>query len=95
MYDAKKNEAIKSITEAPVKKKAEDSDRRKRIRGERDVMFYHFHNTLKLKDSKWSLQDTANELKDRFGWDYTSEGVRTNLKNATKYIGLSSSVSVE
>ena len=94
-YDKKKDEAIKSLTEEPEKKKNEASDLRKLIKGQRDVLMYEMYCKMKNTDTKFTYDNFVDHLKVRYGWEFDSSNIGLILKNATKFMGLSNSVSVE
>ena len=92
-YDAKKDEAIKSITEAPEKKKSEASAKRQQIRNERDVYFMELYDLKKAQMPNMTFDQYATYIHDRYPQiDMSREQPRLMVKNALKFLGLSKSI---
>jgi hypothetical protein len=89
-YQAKKNEAIKMITETPDKKKKEASEASKRLKFERDVLIYDRFLAFKAEKKNFDEKDMADHLTKKFGFMVTEGSVKGIIKNAKIMLTLKS-----
>lgn len=85
-YDVKKENAIKQITEEPVKKKRETSKKIVQFKSQRDILIYNYYKSKKLTDSSLTYRDVADLLEKEVGFKFTSEAIRIMCADAQKDI---------